>query len=254
MRSCVRFCDRAVVEAAFRGKRVAIVGSGPGVLDNARGFIDGHDVVVRINNFKTGPAAGFRTDVFYSFFGRSIAKTPAQLAGVRLCICKCPDAKFTDSPWHAHNGKPHGVDFRYIYEERAKWWFCDTYVPSVREFVRTFLALDNHVPTTGFSAIELVLSCAPASVYLTGFDFFSSGVHNVNERWKPGNPQDPIGHRPDLEREWLRTWAGAFPLTFDRMAQAAMAAEILTLQPKPARPKPAPRRLAPRRRRLAIAA
>lgn len=239
------FCDRSVVEAMFRGKRVAIVGSGPGVLENARGFIDGHDVVVRINNFKTSPAAGFRTDVFYSYFGRAIVTTKQQLARVRLCICKCPDAKFIDSPWHTLNNKPHGVDFRYIYQERAGWWFCETYVPPVMEFMRTFLALDNHVPTTGFSAIELVLSCAPASVYLTGFDFFSSGIHNVNERWKPGNPKDPICHRPDLEREWLRTWAQAFPLTFDRMAHNAMNAPSISPRPAP------PRRLTPRKRRVA---
>lgn len=235
---------RAQVDETFRGKRIAIVGSGPGMLDNAPGFIDGHDVVVRINNFKTGPAAGYRTDVFYSFFGSSIRKTAGELAGVRLCMCKCPDAKFMESPWHERHGKPHGVDFRYIYAARRDWWFCDTYIPPVHEFMQTFLALDGHIPTTGFSAIVAVLSCAPASVYLTGFDFFQSGVHNVNERWKPGNPLDPIGHRPDLERAWLQAWAGAFPLTLDSVAQSAMRGEVR-------------RRMAPpppkRRRRLAIA-
>ena len=26
----------------------------------------------------------------------------------------------------------------------------------------------------------------PASVYMTGFDFFQSRIHNVDERWRPG--------------------------------------------------------------------
>jgi hypothetical protein len=237
-------CDRAKVADTFRGKRVAIVGSGPGVLDNEPGFVDSHDVVVRINNFKTGPNAGFRTDVFYSFFGASIRKPREQLEDVRLCICKCPDAKFIESPWHERNGKHHGVDFRYIYEARKNWWFCDTYIPPVHEFMQIFMALDGHIPTTGFSAIETVLSCAPAEVYLTGFDFFQSGVHNVNERWKAGDPNDPIGHRPDLERRWLLDWAGAFNLTMDKIAQSAMLGKV---RPHMA---PAPHK---RRRRLALA-
>lgn len=241
------FCDRQLVRDTFEGRRVAVVGSGPGVLENAPGFVDGHDVVVRVNNFKTGRAAGWRTDVFYSFFGSSIRKTRAELAGVRLCICKCPDAQVLESEWHRINGKQRGVDFRYIYEARAGWWFCDTYVPPVHEFMQTFMALDNHIPTTGFSAIEMVLSCAPASVYLTGFDFFTSGIHNVNERWRPGNRQDPIRHRPDLERQWIRTWADAFPLTFDRMAQAALAGRAVA--PKIVRVRRHPRT----RTRLALA-
>jgi hypothetical protein len=200
------FSDPAALREWFAGKTAAIVGSGPGCLENEPGFIDSHDVVCRINNYKTGPAQGYRTDVFYSFHGSSIKKTVAELKtdGVGLVMCKCPDAKFMESEWHRKNGKPHGVDFRYIYRDRAKWWFCPTYLPTTAEFLEVFAALDGHIPTTGFAAIYEVLKHGPHSVYLTGFDFFSSGVHNVDERWKPGNPADPIGHSPELEREWLR--------------------------------------------------
>lgn len=216
------FCDRATVERTFRGKRVAVVGSGPSVLQNAPGHIDGHEVVVRINNFKTSARAGHRTDVFYSFFGHSIRKTRAELDGVRLCICKCPDAKVIESAWHKRNRKPCGVDFRYIYAARRAWWFCPTYVPPVEEFMEVFKSLDDHVPTTGFSAIRAVLDCDPAEVYLTGFDFFTSGVHNVTERWRPINPHDPIRHRPDLEREWLRARLRDLPITLDAVAQGLL--------------------------------
>ena len=29
-------------------------------------------------------------------------------------------------------------------------------------------------------------------------------MHNVDEPWRPGNPDDPIGHAPERERAWLR--------------------------------------------------
>lgn len=200
------FCDRAYVEGFFRGKRVAVVASGPGCLDNEPGLIDSYDVVVRVNQWKCSEPTGFRTDVAYSFWGSSIKndREAMKAEGVKLVLCKCPDAKFMESEWHRKMGKPHGVDFRYIYKDRKGWWFCPTYVPSVEEFKASFDLLGQHIPSTGFSALLLVKSCWPSEIYATGFDFFSSGIHNVNEPWRPGNPEDPIGHAPEREREWLK--------------------------------------------------
>jgi hypothetical protein len=211
------FCDRQVVVDALRGKSVALVGSGPGVLANPKGLVDSHDVVIRVNNYKLFPATGFRTDVFYSFFGASINKTPQQLMrdGVKLCICKCPDSQFMQSAWHAKNGKMNGVDFRLIYAARKAWWFCDTYVPTVEEFMVPFNLLGKHVPTTGFAALLDVLACDPLHLYLTGFDFFSSGVHNVNECHRTINRDDPIGHRPARERAWLAENLRNYPISMD---------------------------------------
>lgn len=219
------FCDKSVVRRAIAGKSVAIVGSGPGCMENEPGFIDSHDVVVRVNNFKLFPETGFRTDIFYSFFGVSIKKTIAELdlSGVKLCICKCPNEKFIESEWHRRNHKMNGVDFRYIYRNRAKWWFCDTYVPTHAEFMAQFELLNQHIPTTGFSAILEVLSHAPASVYLTGFDFFTSAKHNVNEKWRRKNTDDPIGHAPELECKWLAENISLHPITTDVTLRAALA-------------------------------
>ena len=196
---------RPYLEEFFGGKSVVIVGSGPGCLGNEPGFVDSHDIVVRVNNHKCGPAQGHRTDAHYSFYGTSIKKTREELQaeGCRLLLCKCPDGKFMESEWHRRNNKPHGVDFRYIYRQRADWWFAPTYVPTREEFVESFDLLGQHIPSTGFSALLLVLSLQPASTFLTGFDFFSSRTHNVNEPWRPGNPDDPIGHAPERERAWL---------------------------------------------------
>ncbi len=222
----------AVVER-FRGKRVAIVGSAPSVLNNEPGFIDAHDVVVRINNYKLGENAGTRADVHYSFFGTSIRKTGDELRrdGVTLCMCKCPDSKPISSPWHEANGKQIGIDFRYIYATRRGWWPCDVYVPDDARFMRSFRLLDWHIPTTGFAAILDVLDCEPESVYLTGFDFFESGIHNVNEPWRLKNTDDPIGHRPELEKEWLRQNLLNYPIQLDQVLQP-----VLNDRPQPTMP------------------
>lgn len=215
----MRFVTFEEVVPRFRGKTVAVVGSAPSCLGNARGFVDSHDVVVRVNNFKLGEAQGKRTDVHHAFYGSSIkvSAEALQASGVTLCMCKCPDAKPIESEWHVKMNKPHGVDYRYIYRNRRSWWFCDTFVPTVEHFLRGFELLGRHQPTSGFAAILDVLACGPRSVYLTGFDFFTSGMHNVNERWngREKNLDDPIRHRPDLEAAWLYGNAHRHPLLFD---------------------------------------
>lgn len=175
---------------------------------NQPGFIDSFDVVVRVNNYKiVPPNTGRRTDVFYSYFGNAVKKPAHELVrdGVRLCMCKCPNDKAIDSQWHEDRGKTTGTDFRWIYEKRKAWWFCPTYVPTKEDFLTTFYLLGKHVPTTGFSAIVDILSMSPKKIYLTGFDFFTSRKHNIDEPWRSGDPDDPIGHVPERELEWVRT-------------------------------------------------
>ncbi len=220
----MRFVSRAEVAPVFAGKQVVIVGSGPGVLDNRPGAIDAHDVVVRVNNYKLSPETGRRTDVFYSYFGNAIRKRAEDLVrdGVGLCMCKCPNANAIRSDWHKQRGKLAGVDFRWIYTLRESWWFTETYVPDLAEFLEQFELLGRRIPTTGFAAILTVLSFAPASVHLTGFDFFSSGVHNVNEKWKPGAADDPVGHAPEREAALLRGLELAHPITTDRRLRAVL--------------------------------
>lgn len=219
------FCSKEYVRGVFEGKTVALVGSGPGVLDNKAGFIDSHDVVVRVSNYKIFEETGIRTDVHYSFYGVSINKSQQELIddGVYLCMCKCPNSKPIQSAWHEIHGKIKGIDFRYIYDYRKNWWFCPTYVPTDDEFLEQFKLLGNHVPTTGFSAILDILSYNPKSLYLTGFDFFTSGVHNVDETWKKNNPQDPIGHIPKEEKRWLINNHHKFPITFDASLKRLIA-------------------------------
>lgn len=216
--SDVRFLTFEETAAKYlRGKTVAVVGSAPSCLRNAPGFVDSHDVVVRVNNFKLGREQGKRVDVHYAFYGSSI-KTSADVlkaAGTKLCMCKCPDGKPIESEWHVKMGKPNGVDYTYIYRNRRNWWFCDTFIPTAEHFLVGFNLLGRHQPTTGFAAILDVINAGAKHVYLTGFDFFASGMHNVNEPWNEKNLDDPIRHRPDLEAEWIFSNADRF--TFDEV-------------------------------------
>lgn len=213
------FCDEHALEKMFKGKTVAIVGGGPSTLKNEPGYIDSHEVVVRVNNYKLfGDITGKKTDVFYSYFGGAIKKTKNELQrdGVSLCIAKCPNCQFIDSEWHRRNNKMIGVDFRYIYQKRAGFWFCKTYVTPLESFMEMFELLGKHIPTTGFSAIYEILKHNPKKLYITGFDFFESNVHNVNEAWKKLNPDDPIRHMPELEREWVLNNVSNYPIELDR--------------------------------------
>ena len=198
-----KFIDFEQVKDIFNGKTVAIVGSGPSVLDNPVGRIDSFDIVCRINNFKIFPETGSRTDVFYSFFGGSIFTTHKELKDTWLCMAKYPVGGIGHLvEWGNYQPNPRGINYEWVYENRRDWWFCDTYIPTMERFVEYFNLLDRHVPTTGFSCILDINEC-DCEIYLTGFDFFKSGKHNVNEKWIHRNPEDPIGHRPELERQWI---------------------------------------------------
>lgn len=219
----MRFLSRSEVKPWFEGKTVAIVGSGPGCAENSAGYVDSHQVVVRVNNYRLVGGTGSKTDVFYSFFGTSIKKTVDELKRdkVRLCMSKLPNAHVLESEWHRRNGKMIGVDYRPHYARRASWWFCDTYVPTIEEFMQPFDVLGRHMPTTGFAAIWDVLSFNPRAVFLTGFDFFRSGIHNVNERWIAKNLDDPYRHLPERELAWVAAAVQRHPIRCDdRLRQA----------------------------------
>jgi hypothetical protein len=217
------FSEKEKLTDYFAGKRVAIVGSGPGCLDNEHGFVDSHDVVVRVNNYKLINGTGVRTDVHYSFYGHSIKKTAQDLLhdGVYLCMNKCPNGQPIESKWHQQNGKMAGIEFQQIYKRRSRFWFVPTYEPTEDEFLKAFRVLGNHIPTTGFAALFEILQHAPQSVYLTGFDFFSSRVHNVNEPWRPVNRLDPICHVPEVEKQWLAANLDIHPIIMDAALKKA---------------------------------
>lgn len=203
------FVDESYLMDFFKDKRVVFFGSAPNALNNKGNEINKYDIIVRANNYKTaglGDMVGKRTDVHYSFYGSSIRKSRGELIddGVKLCMCKCPNSKPIKSEWHEKNNMSLGVDFRYIYKNRREFWFCDTFIPSDERFIKHFELMDKHIPTTGFSGLLDIIDFSPSELYITGFDFFRSNVHNINERWKKGRPDDPIKHEPENEAMKLK--------------------------------------------------
>lgn len=204
------FVDYKYIQEYFKNKRVVIIGSAPNVLNNDGRYIDGFDSVVRVNNYKIFPEnTGKKTDVHYAFYGSSIRKAAAELKGdgVKLCMCKCPNGKPIQSAWHERNGQTAGIDFRYIYKRRAPFWFCPTYIPTEQHFMRLFLELEKHIASTGFAAIWEILQLQVKELYITGFDFFTSRKHNINERWREGRKDDPIKHVPEVEKTKILEYA-----------------------------------------------
>lgn len=232
----MRFVTFEYVADRLRGKRVAVVGSAPSVLENEPRYIESFDFIIRVNNYKTGPRQGRRTDIHYSFYGASIRKSAEELRsdGVTLCMCKCPDAMPVHSEWHLKTGRMNGVDFRYIYRRRKMFWFCNTYVPTTESFLEKFFLLKRHIPTTGFAALHDVLLCDPRQVYLTGFDFFRSRMHNVDEPWpvREQETADPIRHLPEMELEWLRANMDNYPISFDPTLARIVREDPLMLEEK----------------------
>ncbi len=223
----VRFIGRDELIRAFDGKRVALVGGGPSSALNERGFVDSHEVVVRINKYKFRGGTGHRTDIYYSYFGTSVRKSAYELRadGVNLCVCKCPDANTVESEWHRQRNM-NGVDFRYIYRQRAAWWFCPTYIPPLEEFWEGFNLLGGHMTTTGFEAILQITKCNPKSLHITGFDFFKSKLHNLSDLWRPRKyNDDPVCHMPERELDWLVHNMDRFPITVDPALEGIIAEE-----------------------------
>lgn len=204
----------------FNKKRVCIVGSGPSVMENASGHIDSYEVVVRVNNYKTKgidkkgkeydftEKTGSRCDYHYSFYGSSIRKTVEELIddGVKAHLCKCPNDECHVTEWHKGRGQIGGGDFRPLYRRRESFWGLPVYIPQKKHYMKLFDALGRHVPTTGFMGIWEILQCEPKELYITGFDFMSSGVHNVNERWLKGREDDPVRHIHHKEEAIVRAW------------------------------------------------
>lgn len=215
----------------FKGKKVAIVGSGPSAMDNEKLYIDSYDEVVRVNNYKTKgisisgkhydytDSVGYRVDYHYSFYGGSIRKTADELLadGVKAHLCKCPNDDCHVTEWHKERNQQQGGDFRPIYRRRHDFWVKPVYIPTKDHYMELFHKLGDHVPTTGFACIWEFAQMDLQELYITGFDFMKSGLHNMNEPWNPGKQDDPVKHLPDQEEIMVKKmWQKSKFIRLDR--------------------------------------
>ena len=103
MRTKTNFISLDQMRARFKGKSIAVIGSGPTALLNSGEHIDSHDLIIRIQNYKMRgfeSQVGSRTDVHYSFYGMSMRKTAKELQedGVSLACASCRTVPFLSHP------------------------------------------------------------------------------------------------------------------------------------------------------------
>jgi len=163
----------------IKNKKVLIVGGASSASKQPEKWYNSFDIIVRCNNYKKSNNS--RTDIFYSYFGRNIKKTPEELKkdGVKFLISKCPNA---DMSKQLSAYEIDMKDYRWIYKLRENWWFCDLHIMSIEEMLEQISLMGNTMPTTGLSAILFFVK-RQCNVNIIGFDCFDTNIHNLNEVW-----------------------------------------------------------------------
>jgi hypothetical protein len=73
--------------------------------------------------------------------------------------------------------------------------------------MKAFRLLHYHVPTTGFACLWEMFQLPIKQMYITGFDFMTSNIHNMDEKWNPGRQDDPVRHMHSVEADIVKEWA-----------------------------------------------
>jgi len=178
----------------IKDKSVIILGSAPSVVENTDLFINSFQIIVRLNNYKIFNDST-RTDIYYSYFGRNIKKTKNDLIKDKIKYIMC---KYPVSNW---GKRIDGLqdDWSWVYEYRKGYFVIPYYIPTDKDFKSNFDLLDR-VPTTGVSAILDILRFKPKYMHVTGFDFFQSGKHNINEKWDNSGNHNLEGERKLIKK------------------------------------------------------
>lgn len=198
-------------ERWFKNKRVAIVGGADSALVEKLGeYIDGFDVVVRINKgvellYKQSDYLGTRTDIlFHSFFDRPNDSGSSPLTpelwrenNIKLII-------------YADNSKTSSFSKMklraFITKTKDKFRFKCSQIPlNICEENRK-VVYPSHA-TTGFAAINSIFCCHPSELYITGITFFRTPHNRTYRDLKQGTKKrfyQEGDHNADLEYEYVK--------------------------------------------------
>ncbi|WP_169927060.1 glycosyltransferase family 29 protein [Mucilaginibacter auburnensis] len=185
LRQLAKYNSRNVLidfdENWFKGKRVAIVGGADSVLKEPLGaYIDGFDVVVRINKgvdiIQTQKEfSGERTDIlFHSFFNRPGDKGSSPIT---LDLWKQHNVGLILFARNFNTGSYELNSFRHFLKiNTGKIKFSQITEQQCKMNKKTLAPAS---PTTGFTAINTIFNCAPKEMYLTGITFFKTPHNNA---------------------------------------------------------------------------
>jgi hypothetical protein len=191
---------------SFRGLRLAIVGNAGYLNSLEQGeWIDSHDLVLRMNNFRTTGferQVGRRTDIWITTFHNDVQLERPELQSVSAIFTSVP-FNFTKSP---ENGMKHRHAVS-IYRGLRALKRDTVFTPNMELFQRLRRELGKY-PTTGAMAIALAteyLVRRGAKVYVTGFSFFQGQSHYFSRR-----QVEARNHAPDRERALVNRLMGAY--------------------------------------------
>jgi hypothetical protein len=169
--------------AEMRGASLAIVGNAGYLAELQQGRrIDAHDLVLRMNNFRTHGferQVGERCDIFLSGFCQDVDMRRPELQKARLVVSSIP-ANFRKLP----AAKIHTRGGELITAGMLAMGRRVAFVPDTGNFAGYIRQIGRY-PTTGAAAILLAIAQLPGicgNVYITGFSFFDGPTHYFSSR------------------------------------------------------------------------
>jgi hypothetical protein len=176
-------------------QRVIILGSAPSVLNVSAEKLETYDIIIRCNNWEYFNNCE-RTDIWYSFFGGSVNSKPEYNGIIWM---RLPNIKFAY--------KEIEEDFTGFYSFNEEYFAGREIILTPASWYIEHVELIGNNPTTGMQAI---LDCLKVLDHVTiaGFDFFTSGLHNINEKWE-GLRKHTTGrdnHSPSEEKKIIELY------------------------------------------------
>lgn len=190
---------------------VAIVGNAGYLAGLEQGRkIDRHELVIRLNNFRTvgfERQVGSRCDVFLTNFFTDIHFERPELAAVSHLVASVPNAFRKDRRRQLHHR--HAAHITTGLEQLGR---REVSVPSNAEFAAACTAC-RAMPSTGLMALRFTSAHLRFKrLFVTGFSFFQGPAHYF------GHPGSPPTHH-DFQRE--RSLVAALLLPLVRAGRAA---------------------------------
>jgi hypothetical protein len=184
----------------FRDATLAIVGNAGYLVElNQGNKIDRHDLVLRMNNFRTAgfeSQVGQRTDIFLSTFYHDVDLTNPAIPACRLLIASVP--------FNHQRDRQQGILQKHaeqITQGLTRLGRRQVFVPEWEYFLAQKQAIGKY-PTSGAMALLLAtqfLLGVCRSVYVTGFSFFSGPSHYFSNQ-----QVNPRNHAPEREQQFIR--------------------------------------------------
>ena len=181
----------------WRGASLAIVGNAGYLADHEQGaLIDGHNLVLRMNNFQTQGLerhVGSRTDVFFSSFFDDVSLSEQRLSGEPLLISSVPNNFRKEEGLRSRHGEKITAGLLKLRRQEA-------FAPDLTYFQEKRDQIGSY-PTTGamalFLACEYLLEIC-GRIFVTGFSFFEGRTHYFSQQ-----QVTPVNHNTQREREVL---------------------------------------------------